>query len=50
MPAMAWLENERGNSGNGKNEESMSFRESRGVDFSRGLVETVDGRWSSTAA
>ena len=36
--------------GTRKNEESMSFRESRGVDFSRGLVETVAGRWSSTAA
>jgi len=36
--------------GTRKNEESMSFRESRGVDFSRWLVETVAGRWSSTAA
>ena len=26
--------------GTRKNEESMSFRESRGVDFSRGLVAT----------
>jgi len=36
--------------GTRKNEESMSFRESRGVNFIRGLVETVTGRWSSTAA